>query len=737
MTGRPRQAPFPTRDQVLEFIRESRGPVGKREIARAFHIRGADRKAMNAMLRELQEEGLLGHPRHRRFSSGEPLPPVTVIVITGTDDDGEVLAEPEGGVADGVAPRIYLSRRREHGPAPGVGDRALARLRRMEDGSYEAAIIRRLEAGPRSVLGVFAEREGGGRIIPTDRRVKNEVLVAAADTGDAVPGDLVRADLRPGHRFGLPHGRVTERLGSTNDPRSASLIAIHSHGIPDLFDHDALDQAARATAAPIDGRTDLRDVPLVTIDDADARDFDDAVWAEPDPSPDNAGGWHLRIAIADVAWYVRPGDALDRCAHERGNSVYCPDRVVPMLPEALSNDLCSLRPDAERPCMAVDIWIDRAGNKLRHRFARGVMRSAARLTYEQVQAAFDDAVDESTGPLLDSVIKPLHGAYAALKTAREARGTIDLDLPERRIRFDDDMAVRAIEPRPRYDSHRVIEEFMIAANVCAAETLERRRQPCMYRIHDQPAAEKLEALRELLGSLGYRLARGQVLQSRHFNQIVRRARGSPEAEIVNEAVLRSQSQAAYSADNIGHFGLALRRYAHFTSPIRRYSDLLVHRALISGLGLGEGGLAAGTETAFTELADHVSTTERRAVAAERDSLDRLTTGFMAGRIGDRFAARISGVTRFGLFVTLGESGARGLVPLSTMGDEFFRHDPRRQALTGAETGKIFGLGDTVKVTLVQADVMTGTLSFRLAEGGGRARTARPGKAGRGRRRRGR
>ncbi|MBL8566575.1 MAG: ribonuclease R, partial [Hyphomicrobiaceae bacterium] len=547
----------------------------------------------------------------------------------------------------------------------------------------------------------------------------------------AEEGELVVADVLPARRHGLPQARVVERVGRIDQPKAFSLIAIHTHDIPVAFPDDAIAEAEAARPVTLGQRTDLRPIPLVTIDGADARDFDDAVWAEPDPDPANAGGWHAVVAIADVAWYVRQGGALDRAARKRGNSVYFPDRVVPMLPEALSNDLCSLRPNEDRACMAVHLWFDRDGNKRGHRFVRGLMRSAARLTYEQVQGAIEGRVDDKTDTLLEGVIKPLYGVFRALLIDRERRGTLELDVPERKAVLDAEGRVQAIERRQRLDSHRVIEELMIAANVAAAETLERVRQPCMYRIHDSPSPEKIESVRGFLDELGYRLAKGQVVKPIQFTQILSQAQGRPEAGLISEVILRTQSLAIYSPDNIGHFGLALRRYAHFTSPIRRYADLLVHRGLIAGLGFGEGGLDAGRPEDFVALAEAISACERRAVSAERDAADRYVASFLAARVGESFPGRINGVTRFGLFVTLAETGADGLVPLSTLPRDYYDHDEHSHRLVGRATGREYKLGEKVEVRLREADPATGGLLFELLHGADADETvdgeARPGR----------
>lgn len=709
----PANIPFPTKEQVLEFVRGHKGPVGKREIARAFNIRGADRARLNGILRELRDDGDLDKGRGKRFAKPGTLPGVGVIEVTGIDRDGDPVARPVTWDSDGPPPAVFLSTERK-GPAPAVGDRILARLSPSGDGTYTARVIKLLQAAPQRVLGVFQIIGGKGRVIPTNRRIRTEFAIPPGEENGASKGDLVEAQAIGGRSFGLPEARIADVIGDASGPRAPSLIAIHTNDIPVEFSPDALADAEAAKPVSADGRTDLRRIPLVTIDGADARDFDDAVWAEPDPDDKNRGGWHLLVAIADVSWYVRAGKPLDMDAHQRGNSVYFPDRVVPMLPEALSNGLCSLVPNEDRGCLAVHMWIDADGNLKRHEFIRGIMRSAARLTYEQVQTARDGEADDTTAPLLDDVIAPLYGAFEALQAARIRRGTIDLDLPERKVKLDRKGNIAAIDPVQRLDSHRLIEEFMISANVAAAEALERKDAPCMFRVHDQPSQEKVEGLREVLSSVGIKLAKGQVIKPAVFQRIVAQVAGKPEAQTVNMAVLRSQAQAEYSPANLGHFGLALRRYAHFTSPIRRYSDLLVHRSLITAYGLGKDGLGPDDGDRFPELGKHISATERRAVDAEREAVDRFTTIFLSDQVGAEFAARINGTHRAGLFVTLIETGADGLVPMSMLGDDRFDYDEQRQQIKGRGSGVTYRIGDPVNVVLEEANVHTGSMAFSIS-----------------------
>ena len=708
-------ATFPSREEVLRFIHDSPDRAGKREIARAFGISGADRIRLKRLLRELGDEGLIARGRRRSPYAAGGLPPVTVIEITGIDTDGELYARPTQWNGETEPPRIIMAPGQPDGTGLAPGNRALAKLRRTPDGFYEARVIRRLADQPDEILGVYNLVAGHGRIVPTDRRIKREFVVAGPDSLGAHPGEVVLAETLRGTRLGLGKARVVERLGSFEDPRSYSLIAIRNQGIPITFGAAALAEAEAATPVPIGRRRDLRNLPLITIDPADARDHDDAVWAVPDDDPGNPGGWKIVVAIADVAAYVRPGSALDADARERGNSVYFPDRVVPMLPEALSSDLCSLKAGVDRACLAAFLWIDADGNPRRHEFVRGMMRAAANLTYRSVQHSRDDGhVDDAT-TVLDPVISNLYGAYATLRRARERRQPLDIELPELRVALGDDGHVESVKPRARRDSHRLIEEFMIAANVAAAETLQDRDAPCMYRVHERPEDERVEALRALLASLDLRLAKGQAVKAEHFNRILRQVAATPHARLVNEVVLRTQTQAFYSLENGGHFGLNLRRYAHFTSPIRRYADLLVHRGLITALGLGDDGLAGSIVDELPGLGDRISAAERRAMAAEREASDRYLAAYLEPRRGATFTGRISGVTRFGLFVTLDGVGADGLVPVRTLGDDFYIHDETRHALVGERTGTTFSLGSAVDVRLVEADTVTGSLRLELIE----------------------
>jgi len=558
-----------------------------------------------------------------------------------------------------------------------------------------------------------------GRLVPVDKKqAGRELNIAPPDTGGAEDGDLVSVDLVRSRGYGLASGKVKERLGSLSSEKAISLIAIHAHEIPQAFSPSALREAEAAEPANLKGREDWRDIPLVTIDPPDAKDHDDAVHAAPDDDPNNKGGYIVHVAIADVAFYVRPGSALDRDALTRGNSVYFPDRVVPMLPERISNDLCSLVPGQPRGALAVRMVIGPDGRKRSHSFHRVLMRSAAKLHYAQAQAAIDGRPDDMTGPLLEPILKPLYTAYALVKLARDERDPLDLDLPERKILLKADGSVDRVIVPERLDAHRLIEEFMILANVAAAEMLEKKALPLIYRVHDEPSQEKVHNLGEFLKTLDLPFAKSGALRPSLFNRVLGQVRGEDYEPLVNEVVLRSQAQAEYSAENYGHFGLNLRRYAHFTSPIRRYADLIVHRALIRALGLGEGALPE-TETLETlsEVAAQISVTERRAMKAERETADRLIAHFLADRIGATFQGRISGVTRAGLFVKLSDTGADGLIPIRTLGTEYYNYDETRHALVGSRSGAMHRLGDVVDVRLVEAAPVAGALRFELLSEG--------------------
>src|SRR5580700_953314 len=715
---------LPSREELVAFIRERSGKVGTREIARAFGAKNADRAALNRMLRELADSGQIDRLRKRLHNPGT-LPPVVLADVTGRDADGEFLARPTewDEAAHGAPPviRIVMPRRPRPGEVAGVGDRVLLRIEKSGEEETTARVIKLLDRAKHRVLGVFRGLPGGGgRLVPVDKKqLGREMAIPADRAGGAVDGDLVAVEVARNGRLGLPVGSVVERLGSIKSERAISLIAIHSHDIPHVFPRALLDEADAAQPATLAGREDWRQVPFVTIDPPDAKDHDDAVHAVPDPDPRNAGGHLVSVAIADVAHYVRPGSALDREALRRGNSVYFPDRVVPMLPERISNDLCSLRPNEDRPALAVRMVIGRDGRKRSHTFHRVMIRSIAKLHYEQAQLAVSGRPDEDTEAIADKILQPLYAAYRAVLHARAERSPLDLDLPERKIVLKSDGTVDRVIMPQRLESHKLIEEFMILANVAAAETCEKARVPLIYRVHDEPSPEKLNALREFLATIDINLAKGGALKPENFNTILARVKGLTVERLVNQVVLRSQAQAEYSPENFGHFGLNLRRYAHFTSPIRRYADLVVHRALIRAGGLGPDGLPGDTDLrALAEISANISATERRAMKAERETADRLIAHHLADRVGATFDGHISGVTRAGLFVELDETGADGFIPARFIGDEYFRFDEPGRAFVGSAV--THRLGDPVTVELVEAAPVAGALRFALVGHAGKS-----------------
>ncbi len=707
---------FPTREALLAYIADNPDRASKRDIAKAFGIKGDDRVRLKDLLADLAAEGKLDLDR-KTYSRPGALPPVVALEIFGRDRDGGLLARPVEQPED--ADPVLVSIRSPRGvksPAAGVGDRVLAKVFASKDGTgpaYSGRVIRLIDHRKEAVLGVVRRlADGSFRLEPVERR-QAELVIEPDGLGEAKAGDLVEAAQTSSGRYGLPRGKVIAVLGSLDSEKAVSMIAIHAHDIPYVFPPQVLAEAAEMKPAGMEHREDWRDLPLVTIDPADAKDHDDAVFAVHDEDPANPGGVIATVAIADVAAYIRAGSPLDREALKRGNSVYFPDRVVPMLPERISNDLCSLREGEDRPALAVRMTFSAEGRKIRHSFHRVMMKSAAKLAYPQAQAAIDGQPDDKTAPLLDTVLRPLWEAYAVLKRGRHARHPLELDLPERKILLKPDGTVDRVTVPDRLDAHKLIEEFMIQANVAAAETLEGKRQPLIYRVHDAPSLAKQESLREFLKTLQISLARGAQLKPSQFNGILDQVRGTDHESLVNEVVLRSQSQAIYSPDNLGHFGLNLRRYAHFTSPIRRYADLIVHRALVGALGLGAGGITRDEEARLEEISALISASERRAMAAERDTVDRLIAAHLSGRRGETFEGRITGVTKAGLFVQLPTYGADGFVPVSTLRDDYYLYDETAHTLFGDRSGRGYRLGDGVEVRLVEVAPLAGAMRFEM------------------------
>jgi ribonuclease R len=732
-TKKPRQfavTELPTREAVLEAMANEPELDGKRDLTRHFGIKGDMRTPFKVLLREMEGEGLLVRKRRivRRTAT---LPAVTVLDIPGDADPEKLHAFPANWNAEeGEPPRVDVLQPKAARVAPGPGDRILARIE-QGDGPmprYRARAMKILDKPRRGQVGLVRLDEDGARLIPVDRKQK-EMRIAGDDLGDARDGDLVEVEVKVSGRLMIPRAKVINVIGNPRSEGAVSMIAIHNLEIPYRFPASVLKEAEEASEAGLKGREDWRHIPLITIDPPDAKDHDDAVYAEPDPKV--PGGHIVYVAIADVAAYVRPGTALDREAYIRGNSVYFPDRVVPMLPERISNELGSLKEGANKASLAVRMVIAPDGRKTGHSFHRVTFRSAAKLSYQQAQAAIDGNPDDKTGPILDTILKPLWAAYETMAIARDRRGPLNLDLPERKIILDKTGMVADIRTPERLEAMRLIEEMMIAANVAAAETLEKHHTPLIYRVHDSPSPEKLQALRDFLASLDMPFSKQDAVKLADFNRTLARARSDGKLDQVQEMVLRSQAQAEYSPANDGHFGLNLDRYAHFTSPIRRYADLIVHRALITALKLGDDGLTEQEIGKLDGIAQHISSTERRAMIAERETSDRLLAYFLAEKIGVTFEGRISGVTRSGLFVRLKDTGADGFIPASTLGQDYYRFVDEQQAMVGDRTGETFTIGDPVSVRLVEAAPVAGALRFELLSEGSRVTPPHSARRGRG------
>jgi ribonuclease R len=710
----------PSRQQILDFIASSDQPAGKREIARAFGLSGQDKVALKTLLRDMADEGLIDASPGRAFHQAGGVPKVTVLRVTDVDEDGQCWAVPERWESDMPEPRLRVLERKGRGSALGVGDRILARTEQRGQG-HAAHPMKKLAKGSELVLGVV-HREGESHWLrPVEKKERRELPIS--DLGSAQVGDLVVAE-----KVGRPPrlaARVSEVLGDPFAPRSFSLIAIHKHGIPHEFPDAVLDEAERVAAQGLGDREDLTHIPIVAIDPADARDHDDAVWAAPDDDPANAGGWKAIVAIADVSFYVRAGSALDKEARKRGNSVYFPDRVVPMLPEILSAEVCSLKEGEDRAALVCHLQVTKAGTLNSWRFSRARVRIAANIAYEDAQAAIDDeerievssptcAMPEIEGTILDQ-LKPLWACWRVLYAARAKRGPLELELPERQVVLDEKGRIASVAPRERLDAHKLIEDYMIAANVAGAKALEAKKAPVMYRDHEPPGREKLVALKDYLATFGVEFALGQVVRPATFNHVIERIGDADFRPQVMEQILRTQTQAYYAPNNTGHFGLSLGSYAHFTSPIRRYADLIVHRSLVRAFGLGEGGLTNAEAEAMEVTGELISQLERRAMEAERETLDRYVAAYLSERVGELVDCRITGVQPFGFFATVEGLGGDGLVPVSTLGEEYFRYEEASQSLVGEESGDRFAAGQRLRLRLVEANPVSGGLRFALPD----------------------
>ena len=705
----------PGRQDILDFIAQNPGKTGKRDIAKAFNVKGSDRIYLKQLLREMTAEGLIEGNRQDGVRKAGTLPAVGVVEVTARDEEGALHGKIILRGEQQDTPDIIIFSKRKQ---PVMGDQILARLNETSPGIYRADTIKVItRAGSEKVIGILKgnlEPDKKGKISayiePIERRARHIFNISGTLPDNCAEGDIVVAEkisaVRSAQRHHPQQVKVTERVGSPEAPDAFSLIAIAEQSIPIEFPDAVIQQSEALKQFSMEGRQDLRELPLITIDPADARDHDDAVYACPDDNPDNEGGYLVWVAIADVATYVPPETPLDKEALKRGNSVYLPDRVVPMLPEKISNNLCSLRPDEERPCLVVKMTIDKNGNRKTHKFSRAIMKSAARLSYQQAQTGFDDQPDEAAAPVYETVLKPLWAAYQLMTKAREKRAPLDLDIPERKIIMNNGRIEDIFTPQ-RLESMRLIEEMMVSANVCAAETLEKHKTPLIYRVHNIPSEEKVYALAGFVKPLGVVIDLGQPMIPRLFNRLLEGARETEYGFMVQEAVLRTQSQAVYDPENIGHFGLNLSRYAHFTSPIRRYADLIVHRALIRALKFGSDGLPDSQIEILDETAAHISSTERRAMLAERSAKERYLSAFMSTRIGNEFAGHITGVTKSGLFIRLDDTGAEGFSPMSYLGRERFFANEDGMSLTGGTTGKTYRIGQAISVRLLETNPIAG------------------------------
>ncbi len=704
-------------DRLLSYLQDINTPMTKKDLAKAFGLKGSDRIMLKEAIRDLMDSGQIQKTAQKTYAlaGDDNIPAVAVFQVTEVSLDGEVYARPieNADLEKKLTDPILIDVRGKK--SCGANDRILVKLKTIDDGEIIGLLMRTLgEVVTKTICGRAVQTQKGWIVEPVNKSDRDTYRLSNP-SDDLIDGHLVEVELEQESGRGSLRKSVAKLksiIGHDDDPKAISLIAMFEKGLVPEFSDNVIEETKGMTVPELRNREDLRDIPLVTIDGADARDFDDAVFAE----KTDDGGFHIIVAIADVSHYVREGTELAKEAYKRGNSTYFPDRVVPMLPEALSNDLCSLRPHEERACMGFHLYTDNQGILKKWRPFRGLMKSHARLIYEQVQAAFDGVIDDKTAPLLDDVLKPMHAAFKMLEKARSKRGALDIDMPERQIMIDDTGTMTGVQLRARFDAHKMIEEFMILANVAAAEALEAKSAPCIYRIHDQPDSERIDNASNFLEGFGINLAKGNVPKPIVLNSILKKVEGEDHAHLVNEVVLRSQSQAVYSPDNVGHYGLALSKYAHFTSPIRRYADLIVHRSIINAYGLGDGGLTETESVTIGEISDHISKTERNSMVAERSAVDRFTASYLETRTAQEFTGRISGVTHFGLFVRLDENGADGLIPIKTLPDDYYEHVEKAHALIGRRTKRIFRLCAPVRIMIREADRLTGSCILALVPG---------------------
>ncbi len=701
--------PIASREFISELLTDARSPLSFEAIADELGLRkDAALEALNRRLRAMCRDGQLVQTRRGDFGLVAKMDLVRGRVIGHRDGFGFL-------VADSGGDDVYLGSRTMRSLMH--GDRVVVRITGEDRrGRRAGSLVEVLERNTEQVVGRFFTESGMAFVVPEDRRIHHEVLIPQDAVGTAAHGDIVIAVLtaQPDKR-NPPVGRISTVLGAHMAPGMEIDIAVHAHNLPVDFpatvQREVEPLGTEVAEKAKKGRKDYRHLPLVTIDGEDARDFDDAVYCEV-----GANSYRLVVAIADVAAYVNPGTALDEEAERRGTSVYFPERVIPMLPEVLSNGLCSINPHADRLCMVCEMTISRKGKITRSGFHEGVMRSAARLTYEQVAAVVVERKKNTRRELGDlcSHLDDLYGLFKVLHAARGKRGALDFDTQETRIVFGPDRKIEAIEPVYRNDAHRLIEECMVAANVAAARFLKRHRMPALYRVHQGPSAEKLASLRQFLGELGLTLQGRSKPSALDYAAILDQIRARPDVHLIQTVLLRSLSQAQYHPENTGHFGLALAEYAHFTSPIRRYPDLLVHRAIKHVLhGLPKSEFMYSHEDVL-RLGEHTSSTERRADEATRDAIDWLKCEYMLDKVGQTFAATVSAVTPFGLFAELDEIYVEGLVHVTALGNDYFHFDPVHHQMLGERTGQRYRLADRIKVTVVRVDLDERKIDFELS-----------------------
>lgn len=700
--------PIPSREFILEYLADRGKPATQLQLQDELDLKSSEeREALRRRLIAMSRDGQLLRNRKGAFGPLESMELIAGRVIGHKDGFGFVV--PDTGDED-----LFLSPRQMR--LVFTGDRVLTRVSSVDGrGRREASIIEVLEHNTQQLVGRFHSESGTAFVEPANQRITQDILIPPDAKNGAENGQMVVVaitDQPTSHA--RPLGKIIEVLGDHMAPGMEISVAIRNHDLPVEWPEDTLLEASRyaptVTEDAIDGRLDLRHLPFVTIDGDDAKDFDDAVYCE----PREKGGWMLYVAIADVSYYVKQQSALDKEAEKRGNSVYFPGRVIPMLPETLSNNLCSLIPDADRLAMVCEMTIHPTGRIMKYEFSEAVFRSHARLTYNQVHAMMeknDKRMRERFSARVTQ-LEHLYELFRVLQKARKARGAIDFDLPETKIVFGKDRKIEKIIPYERFESHRVIEECMLCANICAAKFLEKHKQPGLYRVHQGPTEEKLENLRKFLTEIGLGIPAHRNPVPADYAHILRVVQDRPDAHMIQTMLLRSMSQAIYSPDNRGHFGLAYEAYAHFTSPIRRYPDLLVHRGIKQILRHKK---PSTDEAALVRAGEHCSMTERRADDATNEVTDWLKCEFMMDKVGQEFDGIVSGATSFGIFVELSDIYVEGLVHISTLPDDYYQFDPVKHVLTGERAGRRFTMGDPVKIRVARVDLDQCEIDFVLAE----------------------